>query len=184
MPATSSGQHQPPVVTRKSNVDAYDYLQAPSVPMPLSYREVVLSLASTMMFTYRKFLDHDMVETLGCMNRVVRVDKRFEHHFFGLVSRQLEGLSCALLAKEQRKLAELFASFTAPDGSRGGALVSIPTGPAEDSDEDLEGVRSVCSGDAVGQPQGDAPAVRREPSPSVSPVAAQGGPMFSSFAGM
>eukprot|EP01062_Namystynia_karyoxenos_P045883 TRINITY_DN34189_c0_g1_i1.p1 TRINITY_DN34189_c0_g1~~TRINITY_DN34189_c0_g1_i1.p1 ORF type:complete len:353 (+),score=89.74 TRINITY_DN34189_c0_g1_i1:79-1137(+) len=206
--AFGSGASAASVQRKVTGLVTYDYLTTPTVPIPLSYLEVVLSLASILTFAYRKFLDHDTTDTAGGLAKVIRIDKRFKHHFFGLLSRELERLSVTLLGREQRKLADLFASFTAPDGSRGGALVSLaPSQPAAAGDESDEDFVSVQSGEqhspgsagwrpapsgsgAAAAPLGTAPSPQfsaaqgAPPSPVAACGAMQEGPLMSSFAGL
>eukprot|EP01060_Flectonema_neradi_P028674 TRINITY_DN3858_c0_g1_i1.p1 TRINITY_DN3858_c0_g1~~TRINITY_DN3858_c0_g1_i1.p1 ORF type:complete len:292 (+),score=46.39 TRINITY_DN3858_c0_g1_i1:590-1465(+) len=112
-----------------SGSHVYEYLTVPEIPIQLHNKEVILCLSTVLMFVYRKLLDNDCTEQSGCMVRIISLDKKFKHHFFGLISRELEKVAEGAMRRSQHMIFELFSSID-PMNSRTATVDDIftPTG--------------------------------------------------------
>ena len=99
-------------VTGKHTV--HKYLCQPSVPTSLCYAETILCLCDVLLFIYRKFLDYDSED----LRKVIDIDKKLKHHFFGLLSRELEIVAEERLRRVQVSLGMRFEGLTSPEDRR------------------------------------------------------------------
>ena len=90
--------------TAHSGGAVYRHLTLPSVPTALCYSETVLCLSDVLIFVYRKLLDNECASEAGTKS-VMDLDKKFKHHFFGLLSREVEKIAEQQVRMSQKALA-------------------------------------------------------------------------------
>ncbi|KAJ9446452.1 hypothetical protein DIPPA_30626 [Diplonema papillatum] len=138
---TASGGTASGILSMFSKTVTFEYLSVPDVPMELSFSEVILSLSRVLVLVYRKFLDTECAEAASGISRVIRVDKKFKHHFFGFLSREIEKTAEGVLRNSQRALAQLFSAFTLPDGGNLATATFLADGNASGSEDESDSPR-------------------------------------------
>jgi len=96
-----------PSINKVSGNVAYEFLKLPNIPCILDYTQVVYSLCDILTLVYQKMMDDSSMQFCEA---VLKLDSRFKHHFFGLISRDLNTLA-TYVAKSRLSLVEaLFTS--------------------------------------------------------------------------
>ena len=100
---------------------AFAYLVLPPIPFSgtdvPSYDVLVSPLCSTLQFVYRKLCDYDIAEDENTFKRLLAVDRRLKHVFFGAISKQLAKLSEVKLAQQRQWISQtLFGAFSHVEG--------------------------------------------------------------------
>eukprot|EP01064_Diplonema_japonicum_P002685 TRINITY_DN11715_c1_g1_i1.p1 TRINITY_DN11715_c1_g1~~TRINITY_DN11715_c1_g1_i1.p1 ORF type:complete len:299 (+),score=51.01 TRINITY_DN11715_c1_g1_i1:42-938(+) len=119
---------------------SYRFLSIPAIPMKLNHREVILCLCTSVVFVYRKFLDSGCMEDKSCLKKILNIDKKLKHHFFGLLSREIEKLAETIVRKSQKSVFQLFDSFHEDPGKPNAAgllsgFTEDITGASSEDDE-------------------------------------------------
>lgn len=92
---------------------------------PVSYRTIVPPLCSTLQFLYRKLCDYDITEEQTSFQKLLTIDRKLKHIFFGAISKELSRLGEVKLKQQRTWMLEtVFAPFSAFDNA--GFSVSMP----------------------------------------------------------
>lgn len=98
-----------PVINKVGGTVVYEFLRTPNIPCVLDYCQVVFSLCDILTFVYRKLMDESSVAN-SLHESIIRLDGRFKHHFFGLVSRDLNTLAMYIIKNKLATVESLFAN--------------------------------------------------------------------------
>ncbi|KAL0488758.1 hypothetical protein AKO1_003897 [Acrasis kona] len=96
-----------PVINKVGGTVVYEFLRTPNIPCVLDYCQVVFSLCDILTFVYRKLMDESSVAH-SLHESIIKLDGRFKHHFFGLVSRDLNTLGMYIIKSRLCTVESLF----------------------------------------------------------------------------
>jgi hypothetical protein len=96
-----------PGINKVAGTVVYEFLRTPNIPCPLDYSQVVYSLCDILLLVYRKLMDDTSV---ALSDSVLKLDGRFKHHFFGLISRDLNTLAMYIIKNKLSIVESLFTN--------------------------------------------------------------------------
>ncbi len=118
-----------PSINKVSGNVVYEFLKLPNIPCILDYTQVVFSLCDILTLVYQKLRDDS---SMHYCEAVLKLDSRFKHHFFGLISRDLNTLA-TYVAKSRLSLVEAMFSPSYAQKLNEDAIPFLPTSSSSSS---------------------------------------------------
>lgn len=110
-----TGRSVKPSIQRVGRTVVYEFLRTPNVPCELDYCQVIFSLCDMLTIVYRKILaekqillDSLTINHLDIREIVQKIDSKFKHEFFGLISRDLNTLAMMKVKQQLNDLETIF----------------------------------------------------------------------------
>lgn len=100
-----------PRLCRLHGSTVFQFLQMISVPFSLDLAEVVTSLCDILILSYKKFID-DSSSLPSVYQLVLKLDAKFKHFFFGLISRRVTDVAVRIAHEEVDSLRHLMSVAT------------------------------------------------------------------------
>ncbi|CAI5723028.1 unnamed protein product [Hyaloperonospora brassicae] len=125
-PECSGGEPFRPSVHKWNQRPVYRRLLTPSIPFPLDYREVLLSLCDILALIYSKLVeDVRASENVNVFESIIRFDDRIKKLFIDPVKREFSAVASQVMAEEMRVVRKTYASGARESESALPALASV-----------------------------------------------------------
>lgn len=124
-----------PRLCRLHGSTVFQYLQIFPVPFSLDFGEVTTSLCDILVLSYKKFIDESSASP-PIFEWVLKLDAKFKHHFFGLISRRVNDFALRVAHSELGSLRRFLS--VAKDEEKDEKAEETATKP-RDEDEDSDG---------------------------------------------